>query len=44
MDGWCLQDLVGISTVRKKDAVNILASIFKDEKKGEIMKLLMGIK
>jgi hypothetical protein len=30
--------------VRKKDAVNVLASIFKDEKKREIMKLLMGIK
>ncbi|HUN53945.1 MAG TPA: TetR/AcrR family transcriptional regulator [Smithella sp.] len=41
MDGWCMQDLVGVNTVKKKDAVNIMASIFTDEKKGKIMKLLM---
>jgi len=44
MDGWCLQDLVEISTIRKKDAVKILASIFNEEKKREIMKILMKVK
>jgi AcrR family transcriptional regulator len=42
MDGWCMQDLLETSTVKKKDAVKILASIFSDEKKGQIMKSLMN--
>jgi AcrR family transcriptional regulator len=41
MDGWCMQDLLEISTVPKKDAVRIISAIFGDEKKTEIMKSLM---
>ena len=44
MDGWCLQDLLDINTVKKKDALNIMTSIWSDEKKGEIMKSLMAPK
>jgi len=44
MDGWCLQELLQINAVRKKDALNILTSIFDDEKKGEIMKRLLELK
>ncbi len=44
MDGWCLQDLLDISTVKKKDALNIMTSIWSDEKKGKIMKSLMELK
>ena len=44
MDGWCLQDLLDINAVKKKDALNIMTSIWSDEKKGEIMKNLMESK
>lgn len=41
MDGWCMQDLLEISAVPKKDAVRIISAIFNDEKKTGIMKSLM---
>lgn len=41
MDGWCMQDLLEISTVPKEDAVRIMSAIFSDETKSEIMKTLM---
>ncbi len=41
MDGWCMQDLLEISTVPKKDAVRIMTAIFGDENKAKIMKSLM---
>ncbi|MEN6468400.1 MAG: TetR/AcrR family transcriptional regulator [Smithella sp.] len=41
MDGWCMQDLLEISSVPKNDAVRILSSIFNDENKTEMMKALM---
>lgn len=41
MDGWCMQELLEINTVPKKDAVRILSAIFNDETKTEMMKTLM---
>jgi AcrR family transcriptional regulator len=44
MDGWCLQDLLDITAVKKKDALAVMTSIFSDEKKGKIMKQLLELK
>ena len=44
MDGWCLQDLLDINTIRRKDALTIMTSIFSDRKKGEILKSLLELK
>ena len=44
MDGWCIQELLDIDAVPKQDAVKIMESIFIDEDKKNILKLLMNNK
>jgi AcrR family transcriptional regulator len=41
MDGWCIQDLLEIHAVPKKDAVKIMEAIFVNDKKRDTLKLLM---
>jgi AcrR family transcriptional regulator len=42
MDGWCMQDLLEINAVPKKDAAKIMESIFINEEKRNTLKSLMN--
>jgi AcrR family transcriptional regulator len=42
MDGWCIQDLLEINAVPKKDAVKIMEAIFINEDKRTALKSLMN--
>jgi hypothetical protein len=42
MDGWCIQDLLEVNAVPKKDAVKIMEAIFSNSEKRETMKLLLN--
>lgn len=41
MDGWCIQELLEIDAVPKKDAIKIMEAIFSNREKRNTMKLLM---
>jgi AcrR family transcriptional regulator len=41
MDGWCIQDLLEINAVPKKDAVKIMEAIFVNEEKRTTLKSLI---
>lgn len=42
MDGWCIQDLLEINAVPRKDAVKIMEAIFSNEEKRNTLKSLMS--
>lgn len=42
MDGWCIQNLLEINAVPKKDAVKIMEAIFINEEKRNALKSLMN--
>ena len=42
MDGWCIQDLLEIDAVPKKDAVKIMEAIFINENKRTALKSLLN--